>query len=265
MIRQLVAITAFLCAALSPPAEAWDGAGHRMACVKAWREMTDPARAAVSGLLSVKTPEEFAETCTWADEAAATRRETAGWHFIHVPKTSRAVELARDCKAPASCVVEQIDRQTEVLTGTAPKAARAEALRFLAHLMADLHQPLNVAFAEDHGGRDIKITFLGKPADMHALWDSLILKAPNPPSRGYTPFLQDMADRHNRERWNIGTAKDWAEETLWVMRAPPTGYVGNPGGLVFDEIYVEQNYLVATDQIDKSGVRLAFVLNGIFK
>lgn len=265
MMRRFLATTVFLYASLNAPAHAWDGAGHRMACMKAWRELSDPARAAVSALLAVKTPEEFSGACTWADDAVAERPETAGWHFINIPKTARTVDLARDCKAPASCVVEQIDRQTEILAGPAPKAARAEALRFLAHLMADLHQPLDVAFAEDHGGRDIKITFLGKPTDMHALWDSLILNASNPPSRGYTPFLQEMADRHNRERWTVGTAKDWAEETLWVMRAPPTGYVGNPGGVAFDEIYVEQNYLVATDQIDKAGVRLAFVLNGIFK
>ncbi|MCA0200671.1 MAG: S1/P1 nuclease [Proteobacteria bacterium] len=265
MMRRTLIATTFLCAILNAPAYAWDAAGHRMACVKAWREMTDPARAAVSDLLSVKTPEEFANTCTWADDVATKRPETAGWHFINVPKTARTIDLARDCKPPTSCVVTQIERQAEIVGSEAPKAARAEALRFLTHLMADLHQPLDVAFAEDHGGRDIKVTFLGKPADMHAVWDSLILTAPNPPSRGYTPFLQDMADRHNRERWNVGTAKDWAEETLWIMRAPPTGYVGNPGGLVFDDIYVEQNYLVATDQIDKSGVRLAFVLNGIFK
>lgn len=256
---------AFVFATLSAPAHAWDASGHRMACMKAWREMTAPARAGVSDLLAVKTPDEFADTCAWADDIVAKRPETAGWHFINVPKSVRTIDLARDCKAPASCVVAQIDRQAEIIAGTAPKAARAEALRFLAHLMADLHQPLDVAFAEDHGGRDIQITFLGKPTDMHTLWDSLILKSPNPPSRGYTPFLQDMADRHNRERWNTGTAQDWAVETLWVMRAPPTGYVGNPGGVAFDEIYVEQNYLVATDQIDKSGVRLAFVLNGIFK
>jgi hypothetical protein len=262
MMRGLALV---LCTALTAPAYAWDAAGHRMACTKAWREMTDSARASVSDLLSVKTPEEFAETCTWADEITAKRPETATWHFINVPKTARTIDLARDCPAATSCVVAQVDRQAAIAAGPGPKAARAEAIKFLAHLIADLHQPLDVAFAENHGGRDVKITFLGKPTDMHALWESLLLKAPNPPSRGYTPFLQEMADRHNRERWTVGTTKDWAEETLWVMRAPPTGYVGNPGGLALDEIYVEQNYLVATDQIDKSGVRLAFVLNGIFK
>lgn len=236
-----------------------------MACMKAWREMTEPARAAISDLLSVNTPDAFAGTCTWADDVASERPETAAWHFINVPKTARSVDLARDCKDPQSCVVAQVDHHAEILAGAAPKATRADALKFLAHLIADLHQPLDIAFAEDHGGRDIKVTFMGKPTDLHAVWDSLILQAPNPPSRGYTPFLQEMADRHNRERWTTGTTKDWAEETLWVMRAPPTGYVGNPGNIALDDIYIEQNYLVATDQIDKAGVRLAFVLNGIFK
>ncbi len=246
-------------------ARAWDAAGHRLACLKAWREFSDPARAAVSQLLDVKTADAFAETCTWADDQIKKRPDTQAWHSVTIPKNARAVDLARDCKAPASCVVEQVERQAAIVGSEAPRPARAEALKYLAHLIGDLHQPLDIAFAEDHGGRDIEVKFLGRATDMHTVWESLLLTAPNPPTRGYTPFLQEMADRHNRERWTIGTPKDWAEETLWVMRAPPTGYLGNPGGLELDDLYVQQNYLIATDQIDKAGVRLAYILNGIFK
>lgn len=265
MMRCLFAVAVLSLLSSLSPAKAWDANGHRMACLKAWREMSEPARAGVSDLLAVKTAEDFANTCTWADEIAAERPDTAGWHFVNIPKGARNVDLARDCKNPGSCVVEQVERQAAIVGSDAPKATRAEALKFLAHILADLHQPLNVAFAEDRGGRDIKITFLGQATNMHDLWDSRLLTAPDPPSRGYTPFLQDMNDRYNRERWTVGTVRDWAHETMWVMRAPPTGYVGNPGGLEFDELYVKQNYLIATDQIDKTGVRLAFLLNGIFK
>jgi hypothetical protein len=34
--------------------------------------------------------------------------------------------------------------------------------------------------------------------------------------------------------------------------------------LVFDELYVKQNYLVATDQLGKAGVRLGSLLNKAF-
>lgn len=242
---------------------AWDGAGHRAACTRAWNEMTPPARAAVQEILSVATAEDFAATCTWADEIITQRPETAAWHAMALPKNARAVDLARHCAAP--CVVSEIDRHAGIVATRASKDVRAEALKFLAHLVADLHQPLNLGFAADRGGRDIAVTFLGRAMDMHEVWDSALLAAQNPPSHGYTPFLQEMTDTANRERWMTGTPAAWAQETLWLMRDTPTGYIGNPGGLALDEVYVKQNYLVAVDQIDKSGMRLAFLLNGMFK
>jgi hypothetical protein len=255
-----------LCLSLAvfSPVSAWDGPAHETACVRAWNEMGAPARAAVGELLDVATAESFARTCTWADDILPQRPETAAWHRMVIPKNTRAIDLARDCPQPASCLVDQVERQREIVASARRKTERAEALKFLSHLMADLHQPLHIAFAEDRGGADISITFLGQATNLHALWDGLLLKAPDPPSHGYTPFLKELTDRYNRERWSAGTPADWAQETLWVMRAPPTGYVGNPGGLVFDELYVRQNYLVATEQLERAGVRLALVLNRLF-
>lgn len=226
--------------------------------------MGAPARAAVRYILNAATAEDFARTCGWADEILPQRPETVAWHMMVIPKSARAIELPRDCPQPTSCLVDQIERQSEIVASTRTKAERAEALKFLSHLMADLHQPLHISFAEDHGGADIPITFLGQPTNLHVLWDSLLLKTPDPPNRGYTPFLKELTDRHNRERWSVGTPAAWAQETLWVMRAPPTGYIGNPGGLEFDALYVQQNYLVATEQLERAGVRLAVVLNRLF-
>lgn len=250
--------------AIASPSQSWDEAGHRKACHKAWREMSEAARASVSSLLEIATADDFAKSCSWADELTDRRPETKAWHLLSIPKDSRTIDLARDCAAPQSCVVEQIGHYADILASKAPQAERAEALKMVAHLMADLHQPLHVAFAADRHGEDIRITFLGRETNLHELWDRWLLDVPDPPSRGYTPFLQDMNDRYNRERWTVGTVRDWAQETMWVMRAPPTGYVGNPGGLVLDELYVKQNYLVATDQLDKAGVRLGALLNKVF-
>jgi hypothetical protein len=253
-----------LCALpIACPAFAWDRSGHRMACVKAWGELTEPSRAAVAEILGVGAEGQFADACASVDEILAERPETEAMHRIFIPKDARSIDLTRDC--PKSCIVSEIEREAAIVVSDAPKSARAEALKVLAHLLADLHQPLNVAFADDRGGRDIKLTFLGRSTNLYALWESELLAAPDPPSHGYTPFLRQMTDRYNRIRWSDGTARDWAEETLWVMRAPPTGYVGNPGGLEFDALYVKQNYLIAVDQLDKAGIRLAFLLNGMFK
>jgi hypothetical protein len=75
-----------------------------------------------------------------------------------------------------------------------------------------------------------------------------------------TPHFKITA-RYKKRKWPQGTPLDWAQETLWLMRTPAAGYLGNPSGLIFDEVYVQQNYPIAQEQIEKAGVRLDTVLN----
>lgn len=56
-----------------------------------------------------------------------------------------------------------------------PLAERAGALKFVVHLVGDVHQPLHTGRAEDQGGNRIKVTFRGKETNLHSLWDSGLL------------------------------------------------------------------------------------------
>lgn len=239
---------------------AWGRGGHRGVCLTAWAQMTEPTRAAVLELLEIETADQFAESCYWADEVRPKRPQTGPWHYINIPEDARSIDLERDCPLPASCVVREVERQTEILKSAVPKAERAEALKFLAHFIGDLHQPLHVGFKEDRGGNEIALTFLGRKTNMHALWDWGLLEAPPPePDLSY-PHVKAALHGLARSRWKSGTVHDWAQETLWLMRSPATGYVGNPGGLEFGEVYLTQNYRVAHEQVEKAGVRLASYL-----
>ena len=92
------------------PAFAWGADGHRIVCAIAWEELKAPVRKKVEDLLSIKTREEFADTCNWADDYREGHPETAPWHFVNVPLGATTVELDRDCKEPRSCAVIQIER-----------------------------------------------------------------------------------------------------------------------------------------------------------
>jgi hypothetical protein len=263
--RIIASLVVLACAAPSPAA-AWGRDGHRAVCLVAWEQLTDGAKARVSELLAVSTDMAFAETCVWADEIAKTRPETAAWHGIALPKDARAFDLARDCPAPSSCVVEQVERHAAVLISAAPKQARADALRFLAHLIGDLHQPLNIGFTDHRSGRQISGMFHGFASNLHDVWDRGLISTLVPPGKDGAPII------FNASAWTgrlYGADKKtplaWANETLWVTVAPPTGYIGNPGGDVFGERYIRQNRPVALEQIDKAGVRLADMLNDALK
>jgi nuclease S1 len=260
---------AFLCAAavfasaFTPGrALAWGRDGHRAICMIAWEQVKEPARQNVFALLDIASEEEFVSACTWADEIMAARPDTAAWHRVTLPTDARTFDLGRDCSKPASCVIEQVKRQAAVLKSTAPKAQRADALRFLAHLIGDLHQPLNITLAGQLSPGQVSGMFHGAPSNLHAVWETGLIGTLVPPDKDPARVIFNAAAWTGRLYGaDKKTPLEWANETLWITVGPATGYIGNPGGDFFGERYIRQNRPVALEQIDKAGVRLADILN----
>ncbi|MCA0200644.1 MAG: S1/P1 nuclease [Proteobacteria bacterium] len=248
--------------AMSAPAFGWGDAGHRMVCHVAWDNLQDKQRGEVKALLDVEGEAGFADACAWANHDRDEHPETKDWHVVYVPQDARNVDVSRDCPERTSCLIREIERNLQTVKSGAPREQRATALKFLAHFVGDIHEPLRVGFAEDRGGEAIPATFLGKATTMRAMWDEDIL-ATDPQAleslraayQAYTPLDRLFVE------WIETPPAAWAAESLWIMRTPATGYVGNPGGLVFDEVYVKQNMPVALDRIAKAGMRLGHVLN----
>jgi len=255
-----------LCAALAvvsvtaAPAAAWDRAGHRLACAIALDVMAPAARDTAFDLLDITNSDGFLELCNWAERLKIAQPETEAWHMMSVPRDADAIDLVRDCPDPASCVVRRIDYDLIVIKSDAPREDKATSLMLLMHLVADVHQPLNIAFADDAHGAKIPATFLGRPSNLYDIWNSGLLAADRiaPGGDHETLWLAHEVQTHV-------TPLEWARESFYIMRGPATGYVGNPGGLDFDKTYVQQNRPIAMGQIEKAGVRLGLMLNDAFR
>lgn len=268
-MMQAMWIRSLLVAALCVTSQdgfAWGRDGHRAICLIAWEQLNPTTKTQVLDLLDITTDDQFADACTWADAIVKERPETASWHTASLPSAAREFDMARDCKAPASCVIEQVGRHAAVLRSDAPKMVKAEALKFLAHLIGDLHQPLNIGFTDHLPARQISGQFMGLSTNLHAVWDAGLLRTRVPPGEdGGRIIFNDAAWAGRMYGAHKKTPLEWANETLWITVSPPTGFLGNKGGDVFNDNYIRQNRPVALEQIDKAGVRLADVLNGALR
>ena len=240
----------------APAALAWGAAGHRQVCELAWDELQTAAAREIRAALAVQTREAFAARCQ--------HEHTAASDVMGLPAGARELDLARDCPAARSCPVREIERafaQIEMRSGDL-----AEAILRLAHFTAEVHQPLSVGYAADRNGQDIPATFMGRATNMYAIWSEALVAAPRPPRPALdTGFeLRLITNFLERPRWVATPPLAWATESYWIMRTPATGYVGNPGGLAFDEVFVAQNKLTVMDQLEKAGIRLAHLLNRAF-
>jgi hypothetical protein len=80
--------------------------------------------------------------------------------------------VTRDCLPAAGCAVSALANQTQrVNDRSLDHWGRGQALRWILHLIGDLHQPLHTE-AEDRGGNGIAVTFHGRHTNLHSVWDT---------------------------------------------------------------------------------------------
>jgi nuclease S1 len=166
---------------------AWSAPGHRMIATMAEQQLPDSARKKLRALLAVEGATTLAEVATWADDLresdAQFAQRTGAWHFINFPPDGgTGLDAAackylpeRDCKA-GNCAVRALETQSLRLGNRRlAKVERLEALKWVVHLIGDLHQPLHTGYAFDRGGNDFQINWLSEGRNLHWVWDRLLI------------------------------------------------------------------------------------------
>src|SRR5262249_47839777 len=138
------------------PAWAWGRLGHRVVARLAERHLTDAAKAEIKTLL---VPGELlANASTWADEVRGKMRHTAPWHYVDVPLDEPRYDdrFAGDEPAKGFIVPKIRELRVVLKDRSRPIEERRQALRFLVHLIEDLHMPLHVGENRDKGGNTLQ-------------------------------------------------------------------------------------------------------------
>jgi hypothetical protein len=232
--------------------------GHRLVVEIAWDHLTPRARAAVLDLLGA---ERLAEASMWADRIRPERRETAPFHYVNTP-VGMAYDPVRDCRE-GRCIVAALDRFAAALADSlAPRRERTEALKWVLHLVGDIHQPLHVGDRGDRGGNDVTVVWRGRQVSLHALWDGELVTAWAVDEGRYLKALRDQVRRltaAEREAAAAGTPTDWAAEGNSLAR--DIVYPGIGAGVTVGRTYLLAAGPVIDQALIRAGLRLARILN----
>lgn len=259
-------VSALVAYAFVQPVFAWGDKGHRVVAVVAEARLEPAAREAVRSLIGSSR---LRDVAMWADDIRRHRPETATWHYVDIPLDRRDYDPARDCvhPRPGDCVVAAVERfQAALADRDRPRAERAEALRFVTHFVADLHQPLHCADNRDRGGNDIPVVFFGevlnefsgKPWNLHAVWDAGLIERRGLSVSQYARRLSRWLARHPPGAIAEGTVADWAMESH--RAAVDTSY-RLPPDKNLDHDYADAALPVVDERLAKAGARLAKLLN----
>ena len=161
---------------------AWTGAIYSEIAWEAYQETTSVGRRFLKHHLGDDVWG-IAKAAAWADYSQNARKtypDSAEWHFSHTPyRDCKNFDMKRDCGFGGSgkCLVTGIaDMVLKAIDPLVPIRERADAIRFVLHLMADIHQPLHTGFAKDAGGTDLIIeTTSNSKMSLHQFWDFSLL------------------------------------------------------------------------------------------
>ena len=237
----------------------WSQKGHDVTACIAEHHLTPEAKAAVDSLFEGKSMIYWAN---WLDNASHTPEYayTKTWHYKNVNDGVRYEEMAPN---PAGDAVTAIKSRIEILSD--PKASFADkqlALKILVHVMGDLHQPMHLGHATDLGGNRVKVKFFGQDRNLHGIWDGNIVESGHKWSYNEWQEQLDRVSPEAEAAYVQGSIDDWAKQSVAIASEI---YDAMPAGTNISYNEVARWTPIIENQLLAAGLRLAHVLNGIFK
>lgn len=263
--------------AASNPAFAWSGDAHQLVANLAYERLAPAARSEVDRLIATQSAnvqgcsiENFARASAWPD--CVRRRsgytQTAPYHYINIPITG-ATTVQDDCQE-VGCIREAIGRYERTLANRrASDRERLEALAFLSHLIADLHQPLHVSNNCDRGGNTIDVILpTGATPDLHEAWDDHLARNA---MRGRGRRAIAVLASQNAVGWSGGDVEAWSLEGNEIARRfaygalPVRASCGETphAPLTIPNTYVQQSAPIIRQQLARAAIRLSVRLNAL--
>ena len=231
------------------PAQAWGPAGHRLVAEVAETRLTPAARTEINRLLALEPGATLSSIANWADETRSLG--TAAWHYVNFARGGDCVYEAPRLCIEGRCVVGALESQIAMLASKAGDEERLVALKYVVHLVADVHQPLHAGWADDRGGNSFQLQAYERGSNLHAVWDSGLIR--NWP--GGASDLRRAVDAHAEPP--RGGPMVWAEESCRIVATD--GFY--PAGRTLEPAYDERWNPTLVQRLKAAAVRLSAMLN----
>lgn len=244
-------LVVFLCAPLN--SFSWGKKGHSLVAEVAFNYIDPNTRKVLLEYLDGMTIQDAAN---WMDDIKSdyTYDNLKKLHYINAERGDK-ISLNNEDN-----IIGALTKTIEELKNykTLSKEEVKIKLCILFHLVGDLHQPLHVGYGEDKGGNSFQISFYGRGTNLHSFYDSGIIEFKNL-NLPQCLKAKTYAKEEVAQIAQINVVA-WANESRSFL---PIIYKTNEHKI--DDAYVDRNYLIIQQQIQRAGIRLASVLKEVFK
>jgi hypothetical protein len=237
----------------------WGQTGHRTIGEIADNYLSIKARKQIEKILKGKS---LALVSSFGDEIKSDSkyRKFGPWHYVNLPKGE--TKYSEENANPNGDLLMAIKKCLEVLKEQNSSRENKEFyLKMLVHFIGDLHQPLHSGRGEDRGGNDIQVRWFGEGSNLHRVWDSEMIDFYN---MSYSELAQNTKDLSQKQQMQItsGSFEDWMYESKAISEKV---YASTEVKENLGYRYMYDWFPVVREQLQKGGLRLASVLNEIYR
>jgi hypothetical protein len=238
--------------------EDWGKTGHRVVGEIAEKYLSKKAGKEISRLLNGHS---LALVANHGDDIKSDRQyDSFGpWHYVNFPFGEK---YENHPKSEDGDIIEGIEKCISILKND--KSSREEKafyLKMLVHFMGDLHQPLHIGLEEDKGGNDFQVRWFGDGTNLHTVWDSKMIDSYD---MSYTELAAntEVLSKEEIEAIAEGSVSDWMYDSRALCE---NIYKNTEVGGKLGYNYMYENMDSLRKQLQKGGIRLAEILNEIFR
>ncbi len=233
----------------------WGKTGHRTTGEVAEHFLTKKTKIEIKKILQNPS---LAIASTWSDEMRSNPdfREYNPWHYANMPLN---ITYTNSKKSSKGDIVQAIKlSKSKLKDNDVSFEEKAFYLRYLVHLIGDIHQPLHVGRSEDRGGNDIKVKWFGDDSNLHRVWDTNMI---DNYQMSYTELSSHLLLSFSSENIELLSENEWIDESQNKVKIIYSN-VRNGDYLGYDYIY--ENFDIVKIQLFTAGYRLAGTLNEVF-
>ncbi len=257
MVRALLSLLLTLTVVLN--AQAWGQKGHDIIAYIAECHLSEKSRIEVDRALNGTS---MLYWSNWADSAKYSKEYsyTAPWHYRNVEMGETPSSTPTPKEGDVVWAVEEMI--SRLRDDSLSQEEHTLALKFLIHLMGDLHCPMHAGRSEDQGGGTIPMVFFYEATNLHVIWDSGLIERVHDWS--YTEWAEQL-DRVSEEEYQrivSGTPSDWFSDS-YAIAVEVYQDAKRYQEVSYD--YRDKYQLPLEKQLRNGGLRLAEVLNNIYK
>ncbi|MDD2798574.1 MAG: S1/P1 nuclease [Bacteroidales bacterium] len=244
---------------LSFSLSAYDGVGHRIVASIAYQNLTEKTRTQVDAVLGKRG---IIYEATWADEIRSDKKYDYSypWHYQNLRDSMTTNDLKTLLDNPKSDG-EHLFYAIDLMKSRLKKdKTDAEALKFLVHFVADLHQPMHLGRKDDLGGNKVETKWFGKTINLHSLWDGYMIENQKLSYSEFSQYLQDKFEPKKAEFKKFSVIQ--SVEAGYEVRTQIYGY-DNSDTNNYHYVYRFADSL--DEMLYRGGIQLANILNAIYK